>query len=345
MKIFERICEILASDKEAVLATIISAAGSTPAPNQSKMLIRTQANFASIGTVGGGCLDQNIVLTLNDGEFTGKARICTYHLDDDDGDTGLTCGGTVNVLVERIDSAMEPIFRKAIERYSLGEASFLLTGLTSDPRKTLLDRNGNIVAGYSHSGGHIQALHGLIAQGTGLAGPQKVQLGSEEYILEYIEAPTRVIIFGGGHVGKVTSRCAVLTGLSVTIVDDRQQYANKDRFPEADRICCENFEDAIQSLKITGDDYIVIVTRGHKYDELILEKILPMQPKYIGMIGSKRKVKLCYDKLEARGASRELLEKVHAPIGLDIAAETVEEIGVSIVAEIIAVRRGAGNHN
>jgi xanthine dehydrogenase accessory factor len=345
MKIFERICEVLASDKEAVLATIISAAGSTPAPNQSKMLIRTQANFVSIGTVGGGCLDQNIVLTLNDGEFAGNARICTYHLDDDDGDTGLTCGGTVHVLVERIDAAMEPIFRKVIECYSSGEASFLLTGLTPVPHKSLLDRSGNIIEGQSQTGDHIRALHGLIAQSAGLTGPQKVQLGGEEYILEYIEAPTRVIIFGGGHVGKVTSRCAVLAGFSVTIVDDRQQYANKDRFPEADKICCDSFEDAIQSLHITGNDYIVIVTRGHKYDELILEKILPLQPKYIGMIGSKRKVKLCYDKLVARGASRELLEKVHAPIGLAIAAETVEEIGVSIVAELIAVRRGAEYHN
>jgi xanthine dehydrogenase accessory factor len=340
MNIFERICEVLQSDNEAALATIISASGSTPAPGQSKMLIRTKQDFSTIGTVGGGCLDQYIVLSLNDVKFTGAARVLTYNLNDDESDTGLTCGGTVHVMVESLDVSAERIFRKLLERHKQRLASYLLTGLNGISRKSLLDENGNVLFGNTLSPDILKKIATMVARYSAINGAQRVQQGSEVYILEYIEPPVRVIIFGGGHVGKSASRCGALAGFSITIVDDREPYANRERFPEAEQICCESFDDAIHSLRISRDDYVVIVTRGHRYDEQILEKLLPFEPRYIGMIGSRRKIQLSYERLEARGISHETLAKIHAPIGLEIGAETAEEIGVSIIAELIAVRRG-----
>jgi xanthine dehydrogenase accessory factor len=340
MKIFERICEVLREDNGAVLATIVDVSGSTPAPGQSKMLIRSMRDYSAIGTVGGGCLDQYIMLSLNDGKFTGAARVLTYHLNDDDSDTGLTCGGTVHVMVESITAEMEPLFLMLRQRRKDARGSYLLTGLGQISAKSLLDEDGRIICGAPAAPVLLEQIHTLVSRKQRPEGSRRLQSEGAECVLEYIEPPVRVIVFGGGHVGRIALKCGALAGFSMTIVDDREHYANRERFPEADAVVCQGFEDAMDSLKITNDDFIVIVTRGHKYDEQILEKIVPLHPRYIGMIGSKRKVALSYERLRARGISQVDLDSVHAPIGLDIGAETAEEIGVSIVAELVAVRRG-----
>ncbi|HLX11771.1 MAG TPA: XdhC family protein [Bacteroidota bacterium] len=322
------------SDSEAVVATIVSASGSTPAPGQSKMLIRTRKEYATIGTVGGGCLDVDVIESVREAT-PATARVATYTLNDDDGDTGLTCGGTVHVLVEAIDSSMTPIYEEICRRKTNGRSSYLMTKLAGAQSKSLFDEHGGFLRGSPVSEAEMKKVTEL----TSGEGRESSHM-TEEFALEYIEPRVRVIIFGGGHVGKVTSRCGALAGFSITIVDDRAAYANRERFPEADEIHCKHFDDAIPALTITAGDYVVIVTRGHKYDEMILERVLPFEPRYIGMIGSRRKVQLSYEKLMARGISREALAKVHAPIGLEIGAETADEIGVSIIAEIIGVRRG-----
>ena len=340
MKIFEQLCETLRVEKGAVLATIIAASGSTPAPSQSKMMIRTKGDGRQIGTVGGGCLDQNIMLSLNDAAFTGSARILTFHLNDDDSDTGLTCGGTVHVLVEELVESMCSFYEHVLRRQGTGSGSFILTRIGGTLLKSLLDENLEMIDGSPAPSGVIEIVRGVVSKNAEFAGSQPIQSGEDEFVLEYIEPPPRLIIFGGGHVGRIVSRCGAIAGFSITIVDDREPYANRERFPEAENILCESFDDAVSTLKVTVADYVVIVTRGHKHDERILEAIVKFHPKYIGMIGSKRKIQLSYENLAARGVPRELLAAVHAPVGLDIGAETAEEIGVSIVAELIAVRRG-----
>ena len=347
MKIFDRLCEVLRTEKGAVLATIISASGSTPAPSQSKMLIRTKGDGSAIGTVGGGCLDQNILLSLSDAAFTGGARILTFHLNDDDSDAGLTCGGTVHVLVEELDESFRPIYEHAVRRLSVGNGSYILTRVAGAPCKSLLDEGGAVIEGSKLPADILKEIGKILRVEKEPEGSRQVKSASGEYVLEYIEPVPRLIIFGGGHVGKIVSRCGAIAGFSVTIVDDREQYANRERFPEAENILCEDFEEAVETIQISPGDFIVIVTRGHKHDERILGKVAAFYrndigPKYIGMIGSKRKIQLSYERLIANGVSKEVLAQVHAPVGLDIGAETAEEIGVSIVAELIAVRRRSG---
>ena len=126
----------------------------------------------------------------------------------------------------------------------------------------------------------------------------------------------------------------------MTIVDDRVAFASRDRFPEATEVICDGFLSAIDRLRITPNTYVAVITRGHKFDEAVLERIIHSEAKYIGVIGSRRKILTAYKHYLDKGIPRELIERIHGPIGLDIGAVTAEEIGVSIVAELVRVRRG-----
>jgi xanthine dehydrogenase accessory factor len=205
----------------------------------------------------------------------------------------------------------------------------------------LFDVDGNVLEGKPFARSTGADLHNAI-QKVGLTHrAERLQAGSVEYVIEFVQCEPPLIVFGGGHVGRIVSRCAALGGFSVTVVDDRPEFANNKRFPEADIVCCQSFEEAFEKVHITPSTYVVIVTRGHRHDEIVLEKTLQFDPKYVGMIGSKRKVILTFKHLMADGISRERLSRVHAPVGLSIGAKTAEEIGISIVAELIAVRHNS----
>ena len=124
----------------------------------------------------------------------------------------------------------------------------------------------------------------------------------------------------------------------VVVIDDREMFANRERFPEADEVIVSEFENCFDKVNIDGSSYIVIVTRGHLYDGFVLEQAVKSKARYIGMIGSKKKIRTLYQNLMEKGMAKETLDRVHAPIGIDINSETPEEIAVSIVAELIKVR-------
>ncbi len=151
----------------------------------------------------------------------------------------------------------------------------------------------------------------------------------------------RLIIFGGGHVSKPLSEFAARVGFSVTIVDDRPFFANTGRFPEAELVICESFEKSFDLINLRKSDFVVIVTRGHRYDALVLSKVLNHTLNYIGMIGSNRKVKGMKEELLNQGFSKEILDSICAPIGVEINSITPEEIGISIVAQLISYKNKA----
>lgn len=161
-----------------------------------------------------------------------------------------------------------------------------------------------------------------------------------EVMIEVVESPARLVIVGGGHIGRSLCTVGALCGFSVTVIDDRPDYANRERFPEADHVICADFEPALAELPVDHTTYIVLVTRGHKQDELSLRCLVERPAAYLGMIGSKRRTGAVLGHLADDGFSAEALERVRTPIGIDIGAETPEEIAVSILAEIIMVRRG-----
>ena len=165
--------------------------------------------------------------------------------------------------------------------------------------------------------------------------------GTLEIFVEPVLPPSELFIFGAGHVALYLYQVAQVAGFEITIVDDRGSYASRERFPQAREVIADEMDAVLAKLQPSPSSLLVIVTRGHRDDMRVLQWAVGTQARYIGMIGSKRKVLTVYKELEKEGVPRELLERVHAPIGLDIGAVTPEEIAVAIVAEMIAVRRNA----
>lgn len=167
--------------------------------------------------------------------------------------------------------------------------------------------------------------------------------GTLEVFIEPIPAPPLVVIFGAGHVSLSLSKVAVAAGFSTIIADDRERFASPERFPEARAVHAAEYEAVFPQLPVTRNSYIVIVTRGHRDDMRVLKWAVTTPARYIGMIGSRRKVLSTYQELEKEGMDAKLFERVHAPMGLRIGAQTPEEIAVATVAELIAARRGVGD--
>jgi xanthine dehydrogenase accessory factor len=163
--------------------------------------------------------------------------------------------------------------------------------------------------------------------------------GTLEIFVEPILPPAELFIFGAGHVAASLYKVARIAGFDVTIIDDREAYANRERFPEAQQVIAEDFDKAAAKLLPSESSYIVIVTRGHRDDMRMLRWAVQTPARYIGMIGSKRKTITIFKELQNEGLAAHLFDRVHAPVGLDIGAITPEEIAVSITAELIAARR------
>jgi xanthine dehydrogenase accessory factor len=240
-----------------------------------------------------------------------------------------------------------------------GERAVLATVISSQgsaPRKTgtkmLIKRDGTLVG--SIGGGNVELAvqeKALEVMKSGEAQMAHFDLsgngeeawmvcgGQMDVFLEPIMPAETLYLFGAGHISQSTVAMAKMLGLRVVVIDPRPQYTNVDRFPGADLLVVEDYDKAFSELNVDENSYIVIYTPGHVSDEKCLRFAVGTAAKYVGMIGSKNKVKDVKERLRKKGVSQQQLEEVHAPIGLEINAQTPEEIAISILAEIIKVRR------
>lgn len=169
--------------------------------------------------------------------------------------------------------------------------------------------------------------------------------GGSRLLFEISRPPLELIVCGGGHVGQAVARAARFLGFEVTVIDDRAEFAAREKFPDpAIRLIADDFVAGLRSLKITPAAHLVIVTRGHRHDEICLREVIGKPARYLGMIGSRRRTTTIREHLRREGIGAEQLRRVHAPIGLDIGAQTPEEIALSILAEIVLVRRGGSGN-
>lgn len=198
--------------------------------------------------------------------------------------------------------------------------------------------------------GHAAVVQAVVRESEARLRAEKSQLvslelpaagGKLEVFFEVMPAPPNLIVVGAGHIAVPLVRMAKVLDFHVTVVDDRLLYANRERFPDADDVLVGDMAKMLKEMTITASCYIVLITRGHAYDEPCLRVVLPSEAKYIGMIGSRRRIKACFQRFRDEDKiAEELIHKVYAPIGLDIATETPAEIALSILAEVIKVRRG-----
>lgn len=161
-----------------------------------------------------------------------------------------------------------------------------------------------------------------------------------QVMVQLFEAPARLVVVGGGHVGLSVAEIGELLGFGVTVLDDRPEFANEERFPMAESVRCGEIDEVLDSLTFDHNTYIVLVSRGHKQDEIALRHVVGRGAGYVGMIGSKRRTATVLEHLRDEGFDAAVLEPLATPIGLDIGAETPAEIAVSILAEITMLRRG-----
>ena len=325
------------------LASVARRRGSLPMSATAKMLVTLDG--ARIGTVGGGCLEAEIIERALSAAERGVPAVSEHTLANElAGDYGLTCGGTATIVVE-------PVYRSA----ELATCYAACTDLLAR------DGRGLLVTGLDWSAGINKALvtsdgvHGIatvdmLAAAAAIDGAQEEPVLRDDILVEPLRAAPKLIVFGGGHVGGSIGRAAAFAGWRVTIVDDRSEYADAARHPDAERTVASDYAQISPVLGIDEECYVVVATRGHQHDALLVDQLARMSTRYLGMLGSRRKVALTWGLLERWGVPRERLELVHAPVGVAIGADTPEEIAVSVVAEMIAVRRaasrrrGAGAH-
>lgn len=253
--LWEEISRLRRDRTPAALATVVGTKGSTPAKITTRMLMTLEGRVA--GTVGGGCVEADVIRAGRDVIDTGRARVLSFRLVGEEAErTGIACGGIVDVMVEPLE----------------------------DPR---------------------------------------------------------VIIVGAGHVGQAVCRLAAEVGFRVSVVDDRPDFANAERFPDADEIAVADLDDLEGTIKVGPLASILVMTRGHAEDYGVLKWALRTPARHVGVLGSRSKRKRFMEDLEKEGFDRANLDAFSMPVGLDLAAESVPEIAVSIVAELIARRRAA----
>jgi xanthine dehydrogenase accessory factor len=246
--------------------------------------------------------------------------LLTHHLNADlAGDLGLSCGGTVDIFVEPL--LAEPSYLRVLESAATAESGLVRTATEWG----------------SGGGGPIKTFERLDASAPGAAA---TLTRDGRFVEERLLLAPRVFVFGAGHVGAAIARAAAAAGFRVIVIDDRAEYADPRRFPEGVNVLAADVEDALTRYPLTAADAVVIATRGHRNDALILERIATSPAGYVGLLGSRRKKVVVTKGLKAAGVPAKSLQRVRVPVGLAIGAITPEEIAVSVVAELIAWRRG-----
>src|SRR5262245_37334859 len=329
-----------------VYCAVVETRGSTPQKAGAAMLV--YADGTQAGTLGGGCVEAEVkrraLHGLNDG---GRPAVFTFYLDDDYGwDDGLICGGRMTILADPL-VANSAHFEMAARYYDqlrtfadggagfteavvIGEAAGLPLGdrylfdAVGAPATHLADRPT-----WDAISGHLTPLSSRPQPATKLG-------------IAYLPALPRVTVFlvGGGHVGQAVARLASEVGFDIWALDDRDRFVSPERFPTASRRLVGDIGTTLRDLAPTlnTSTYAVILTRGHNHDEEALYHLARTSCGYVGMIGSKRKIRMIFEDLVAKGIPEEALARVHAPLGYNIGSQTVPEIAVSIVAELIACR-------
>jgi len=316
MSIWRGAAELARAGSGGALATVARTSGSTPVPVGTKLLIGPAGRLE--GTVGGGCVEADVIAAAADVRDLGP-RIFTHHLNADlAGDLGLSCGGTVEIVLEPLVSAEGYV--RALERAAGAESGVVTTSLdwSAGPRKDFAP-------------GPVAAIAPL------------AELSSDRRtLIERVSLPPRVLVFGAGHVGSAIALAADAAGFRVVVVDDRPEFADPGRFPRRVTVWAASVDEALSRFSIGAVDAIVIATRGHRHDAVILERVAASAASYVGLLGSRRKQAVVTKALATAGVPAEALARVRVPVGLAIGAVTPEEIAVSIVAELIQWRRGKG---
>ena len=328
MKAFVRdVAGLARAGEPFVLVTVVESSGSTPRSSGAKMAVRGDGTI--IGTVGGGLAEARACRAgqemVRSGAADGEAQLMFVDMTQElAANSDMICGGGLTMLLELAMAGGEcaRVYAKLDGMLRKGTPATLVTRIE--------DGDSPRVVGHEIAEGRPS---GEV--------PVFIRESDPMVLSEPFVPPASLYIFGAGHVSRFTARVAAMVGFRTVVLDDREEFANRERFPEADEVvvlptfagCCDSFKD-------DGEAFVVIVTRGHLHDRNVLAEALRTKARYVGMIGSSTKRRQVYESLLSDGFPQADIDRCYSPIGLPLGGRTPEEIAVSIVGELIQVRAG-----
>lgn len=351
-EIYQKVIELIESDEIGAYCTVVETKGSTPQKPGSKLLILP--DLRNVGTLGGGCVEAEArrqAIGLMQG---GNPRLLDFQLDSDYGwDDGLICGGNMKIFIDLPRTEEDSLILTRLQELSEAKIPLVSTTVVKSEidhiqvgAKMLFPANGEKVGSLGDAALETALQDELIevlekdAPGVFRWQPEDSddREGAVWVFMDAVQPRPTLLIAGAGHVGQALCHLGKWLGFNVAIVDDRVDFASEERLPEADEIIIGDIAEELRKYPVDHLTYAVVVTRGHQHDEEALHSVIESNARYVGLIGSRRKIKLIYDDLRDLGIPEERLAKVYAPIGLDINSKTVPEIAVSIAAQLIQVR-------
>ena len=348
-QVFRAASDEKTADNDMVVATVVKTSGSTPQKPGAKLLVR--ADGSGVGTLGGGCVEGDIWFAASQLlKSGGSAEMRDYELNEDlAAQDGLVCGGTMYFLLDPVrKETPESDFNDEVIAAYEGGAPVSVASLMNVPdgselvvgSKLLVRENGSTAGSLGDEKLDANAMNEarrLMAMGKN--DYITTESGAEFFIEAYTTPPT-LVLAGGGHVSKAISNIASTLGFRIFVIDDREEFSSAERFPEAEQTVVSDYGSAFEKLPIGTNSFIVIATRGHRYDASATASAMRTPASYVGLLGSKRKTILIYEELFAQGFTMDEVQAVRSPIGLDISARTPQEIALSIMSEIVGFRLG-----
>ena len=348
-EVFKETVKVLEQGEQCVVATVVRTKGSTPQKPGAKLLVRQDGS--GVGTLGGGCVEGDIWFAakelLSGG---GGTEVRDYVLNEDlAARDGLVCGGTMYFLLDpvRTPEDLLPHAREVVDAYE-GGRPVAMASLLRAPRGTdttvgsrLFVRADGTTEGTLGSPAldeqALGAARELAAHGKNTYLTTKD--GAQLFVEAYTTPPTMVLM-GGGHVSKAMAHLAEIFGFTIYVVDDRPEFANAERFPMAEATVVAPYEKGLDQVPVNANTFIIVASRGHRYDDLATEAAVRTPASYIGLLGSKRKSLMIFEELFRKGIPEERIREVRSPVGLNIGGRTPDEIALSIMAEIQMYRLG-----
>jgi xanthine dehydrogenase accessory factor len=354
--IYLHLTDIRQKDSASILATVTGTTGSTPQKPGSSALFGPDGLV--MGTVGGGVLEREVQQIAQRALLSRESVFFRFRFDGDisNGDDAI-CGGEAGILVDASPDDHLAVFESMKQSLSAGIAGLLVTMVSNAVDGTVKIKRHWLAPGelsepvFMDTPSVAEEVRLLLMDGKrgDYRSLNVVPAGGDQEVMILLEAIfpcPRLIIAGAGHIGKALSHIGKLLDFDITVVDDRPEYANSANLPDADHIIVMDIGQAMEELKKTPDTFVAIVTRGHKDDARALKACIGTDIAYLGMIGSKKKIAMMQQDFIARGwASRKEWDLVHAPIGLDIQSVTVQEIAISIAAQLVLVKNNKKPHH
>jgi len=332
--------EAVQAGTSAALATVVATRGSTPQKVGAKLLVRGDGSIA--GTLGGGAVEAEAIREARESLASGRAIRREYALANETDEWGLACGGTMVVFIDTLTSGARPW---------LTAAAAALGGEEPVAVITLIDGPGRLGARLLVCAGRTEGSLGALTLDRAATelGARLLETGGAEVVT--VEGATLsgegfaprpvLIVAGAGHVGKALAGLGRFLGFRVVVIDDRPEYASRERFPEADEVLTRPMGEALRGYPVTPASAIVVAARNQDLDYEAARAALETPARYVGLIGSRRKAIQVTERLVAEGVPPERVRELRSPIGLDLGARTPEEIAVAIAGEILMLRRGA----